>query len=329
MLNISSALISIALCQAGQLILDDLHAQFLTAQYLGEPGYQIHYFLVFFLDLFTLHAGEALQAHFQNSLGLDFRQLELTDKPFLGGIGVFRASYQGNHLIQVIQGYQVALQYVGAFLGLAFFILGTPYHYFVTVLHIMMDNILQVEGLRPAFDQRHIIYPERGLKLGVFVQVVEDNIGDGILFQIIHNAHTVAVAFIADVRNTLQLLFINQGSGLLNHRSFVYLVRYFGYDDLLLTRFGGFEVRFGTHYYASAAGSIGGFYSTIAVNGTPGREIRGRNVLHEFFHRNITVVDIRFDAVYYFGKVMGWHIGSHSHSYTGGTIEQQIWKLGR
>src|ERR1700728_1906604 len=112
----------------------------------------------------------------------------------------------------------------------------------------MIDKTLQYVGQAqfarlPVDDGQHDD-AEVDLELGVLVEIVEDDFGLLAALQLEDDAHAVAVAFVANLGDALDLLVVYQAGGGFNETRFVDLVRDLGDDDrfAVLSRFlgGGF-----------------------------------------------------------------------------------------
>ena len=98
---------------------DDFQYEFFRSKNLPEPANRGKNLLVFIGDLVALQASQPLQAHLQNGLGLNCRELELGDEPFSGLIRRSAAADERDDLVQVIEGLDQAFQDVGPLLGFA------------------------------------------------------------------------------------------------------------------------------------------------------------------------------------------------------------------
>ena len=96
---------------------------------------------------------------------------------------------------------------------LAQFVFGAPADHFNAVVDEELDAIDQAQFARLAVDDREHDDAEADLQLGVLIQIVEDHLGLLAAFEFEHDAHAVAVAFIADVADALDLLVVDQRRG--------------------------------------------------------------------------------------------------------------------
>ena len=80
-----------------------------------------------------------------------------------------------------------------------------------------LQHLPQIHQLRAAIIQCQHIGPEAGLQLRVAIKLIEYHIGHSVAFQFDNHAHTVAVAFIAQIGNALNGLVAHQFGDFLNH----------------------------------------------------------------------------------------------------------------
>ena len=84
----------------------------------SQPTDQLRRLLVLLQDLVSLEAGQPLQAHVQDGLGLDLREAEGVDEPLLGGWRIDRGADELDHRIEVIQRDFQPFEDMGAFFRL-------------------------------------------------------------------------------------------------------------------------------------------------------------------------------------------------------------------
>ena len=289
--------VAVAVLDFLQLIADNLLLHLRRSQYLIEVVNLPHQLLELGHDFVALQAREALQAHIQNGAGLYLAQSVLFDELRAGGIAVAGASDKGNNLVQVVEGDEQTLQDVGSFLGLGQLVAGTTHDNVGPVLDEILNQLLEVERHRPALHQADIIDAERALQLGFLIQVVEDHRIEGILLQVIHDAHPVAVRLVAQVRNALDDLVVNQGRRALNHAGLVHHVGNLGHHNLVLARFADLEMRFGPHHDAAPPRLKRLPDALVAVDDATRGEVGRRDVLHELGDGDFVVFQIGRNAV--------------------------------
>ena len=217
---------------------------------------------------------------------------------------------------------------MGTFLGLGQLVSGPADDDFGPMLDKVLNELLEVQRHRTALHKTHVVDPEGALQLRVLVEVIEHHAGHGIALEVVDDAHSVAVRLVAHIRNTLNLLVVNERGGLLNHRGLVHHIGNFGNNDLFLAGFAGFEACFCPHNYATPTGFEGLLNALIAVDDAARGEVRSRDVLHQLGHRDIRVFEVGNDAAHYLGQVVRGHVGGHAHGDSRSAVHQQIGKLG-
>jgi len=171
---------------------------------------------------------------------------------------------------------------------------------------------------------------ERTLHLGLLVEMIEDYLGVLITFQVNDNSHPVTVRLVPEVGNPLQLLLPHQLGNLDHQIRLVHLIRNLGHNDRLpLGLFLGFNKCPGPHLYDAAAGLVTRDNTLATINETTGGKIRTRNNLDQLFEGELRIADKGDDPVDYLREIVGRDIGGHADRYSGGTVHQQVRKLGR
>ena len=118
----------------------------------------------------------------------------------------------------------------------------------------MLDGLNQAHFLRLSIYDSQENHGKTFLHRGVLEQLVEHDLRLAAALQFDHNAHAVAVAFIADIAYVVDDLVVYELGHALDQAGFVYLVGNFGDDDGLAIFVEGFDGGFGAHHEAAAAG---------------------------------------------------------------------------
>ena len=93
------------------------------------------------------------------------------------------------------------------------------------------EHLGQRERARHAADQGDVDDAEGGLHLGVLVELVEHDLGDGLALELDDEAHAVAVGLVAQVADLGDLLLLDQLDDVLDERRPVDLVGQLGDHD--------------------------------------------------------------------------------------------------
>ena len=324
-----AALVAELLLHFQELVLDDAHAEGLVLQDGLESADQLHQLIVLGAQFVALESGQLLEAHVEDGPGLDLAQLELLHQAVTGVFRRLAAPDEGNDLIQVVDGNDEPLQDVGPLLRLAQFILGPAHDDIVTVLEVVEDHLPQVQQLRTPLDQGNVVDREAGLELRVLVQLVEDHVRDGVPLEIKHDPHALPVGLVPDLADAVNLLVVDEVSGLANHVGLVDLVGNLLDNDLLLAGAGLLETGLAAHHDPAAAGLVGILHPFHPVDDTAGGEVWSLDVLHQPLHGDVRLVDHRHAAIDHLRQVVGRHVGRHADRDACGTVDEEVGNLGR
>ena len=175
-----------------------------------EPLDQRQDLVVFGDDLVALQAGQTVQAHVEDRLGLDVGEGETGHQTFLGFGGIGAGLDDLDDLVEILQGDLEPFEDVGAGLGLFQLEDAAPGDDLLAVIDEPVENLAQGQDPRLAGDDGEHDDAEGGLHLGHLVELVEDDLGDGVLLQLDDDAHAVAVRFVAQIGDPLDLLVLDQ-----------------------------------------------------------------------------------------------------------------------
>ena len=152
--DLGAALVGVLAADLEQLVLDDLEHEGDVAEDLLVPGDLLAQLGELVLDLVALEAGEAAQAHLEDGVGLDLREPEALDEASLGLDVGLRPADDLDDLVDVVERDDVALEDVGALLGLAQLVARAPDDDVLLVLDVVVEHLLEVQRARHAVDER-------------------------------------------------------------------------------------------------------------------------------------------------------------------------------
>ncbi len=116
---------------------------------------------------------------------------------------------------------------MGAFLRFAQVVLRPAPHHNDAMVDEKLQRLNQRQRARLAMDDGQHDHPERVLKLGMLVEIVQNHFRLLAALHLNDNAHAVAVGFVANVGDALDLLVLHQLRNALNDPGFVDLIREF------------------------------------------------------------------------------------------------------
>ena len=238
--------------------------------------------------------------------------------------GILRAADQRDHLVDVGDRNRQAHQDVGAVARLAEQILGAPLHHLFAERDEGGEHVLEVHHQRPAAVERHHIGTERGLQRREAVELVEHDLALGVALELDDDAIAVAVGFVAQVGDALDLLIAHQLGDALDHGRLVHLVRDLGDDDRLALLAHGLEGDLAAHDDRAAAGVIGVTDAAAAEDDAAGREVRPRHDANQIVDAQGRIVDQRVAGVDQLAEIVRRDVGRHADGDAAGAVDQQV-----
>src|SRR6266498_2029702 len=272
------------------------------------------------------------ELHVEYRLRLNLSELELVDQPLLGVVRGPRPADQLDDLVDDVDGLLEALQDVRAAPGLLQLVRRAVAYDLAAEGDEFVERLGQVEDLRLAVDDREVDHPERDLHLRHLVQLVQDDLRDGVAFEFDDDADLLlrrrfAVGLVADLRNALDLLVIDQVGDLFDQLRLVDLERDLGDDDgVALLGAAPDAVDRGPRpkLHHAAPGLVSLLDAFAAVNEPAGGEIRARHDLdqvRELGFRSLEEVNGRLDDL---AQIVRRNLGRHADGDPVRTVDQQV-----
>src|SRR3989440_4831287 len=310
--DLGAALVAEAVRQLRQLLLEDLEAPRLGAEDLLALLDELAEFLELILELGDLEGGEPGEPHVEDLGRLLLRQLEALAQGRVGRGHVLRLTNDLHHLVDVVDGDLQAFENVLAVLRPLQLELGAPRDDRVTVLDEVLEQLLQSHLLRRAVDQGQHDRAERGLHLGVLVQLVQHHRGDRIALQIDDDPHALAVGVVLDVRDAVELLVVGELGDLRDQVRLVHLIGNLGDDDLLLAaRFLLLDHGTRPQHDPSPALLVALLDAVATVHDRAGGEVGALDGLAEILDGRIRVVHQVIDRLDRLGEVVRRDVRGH------------------
>src|SRR5262245_58391407 len=222
-----------------------------------------------------------------------------------------------------------AFEYMEALFRLAQVVGGAPRHHFFTVIQESFKRLFEIEYPWAAVGNGEHVDAERFLQRGVLIELIENDVGYRIAFELDDDTHPFAVRFIAKIRDPINFLLLYQTGNLLDNPILIDHEGDFTDDDLLFT--GPFD-RLGeslaSHLNDAFTLVISLSDRLLAVNETASREIRPRDILHQLLDGEIRIFHQGNQSIDHFPQIVRWNIGCHADRDTRGTVDQQIGNAG-
>ncbi len=316
--------VRVLLPNLAHLVLDDLQHQRHVAENPLIPGDLLAQLGELLLDLGALQAGQAAQAHLEDRVRLCFRQAEALNKAGFRLHVVGARLDDGDDLVDVVERDDVALEDVGALLGLAQVVPGAAEDDFLLVLHVVEEHVLQRQLPRHAVDECELDDADARLERGVLVELVHDHLRDHALLELDDHAHALAIGLVAQVGDLRQLLLANQFGDLENQLGLVHRVGDLGDDDPHPAGRRLLGVCLPTHLDRSATRLVRRHDALAAHDHAAGREVRSRDVLHQAFGGDLRIVDERARGVDHLTQVVREDVRGHTHRDTGRAVDEQV-----
>ena len=296
--DLGAALVAEPVGDRDQLILHQRVPPRLRGQQGFEVGDHAAHFLDLLLQLLALEPGELGEAHVEDRLGLDFRQLEAELELRARARRVLGGANDLDDRIDVVDGDLQPLEDVLALLRLVQLELRPTHDHLVAVRHVVGDRRLDPHFLRDEAlgvrvgDERQHDHAERRLQLRVLVQVLQHHPGDRVALELDNDPQAVAVALVSQVGDPLELLVAYQLGDVLDDRLRIDLVRHLGDHDLRpVGRLALLDRRPRAHHDLAAP------RLAVVVDPLPAhdvgarREIRALEVLLQVPRRRLGIVD--------------------------------------
>ena len=138
---------------------------------------------------------------------------------------------------------------------------------------------------------RHHVKIVIDLQIRIFKEIIQNQLGIGILFQLNSNTKPVTVRLIPHFCNASYLIIDPNVINLLDQNSFVNVIRNFSDNNLLFAAFELFNLRPRTHDNAPLSSLIGFLNLISPLHNSSRWKVRARQKLHEFVNLSFGVVN--------------------------------------
>ncbi len=284
------------------------------------------------LDLVRFEGGQAAEGQLEDRLRLDEGQLEALDQSGPRRLGVTRGADECDHLVEVGQGDEQALQDVGAILGAAQLVLRAPHDDLALVVDVVADDLAQRQGARHVVDEGDHVDAECVLHRRVLVELVEHDLGKRVALELDHEPHPVAIGFVAQVADLGDLLVDHEVADLEDQApvaTLADLVGQLGDDDRLLALPDRLDVRLGLDADPAATGGVGVADALASEDRPRRREVGALDVLHQPLDVDRRIVDVGDGGPDDLAEVVGRDVRRHADRDPGAAVDEQVGEAGR
>ena len=190
----------------------------------------------------------------------------------------------------------------------------------------VFDRLDQPHFLRLPVDHGQQNHAEAFLHRGVLEELVEHDLRFGSALEFDHDAHAVAIAFVANVGDVVDGLVVDQVGDALDQACLIHLVRNLGDDDRLLVLVDVFDGGPGAHHETAAASAVRLEDSGATVNDGRRRKIRSLHKFQNLRQLRSGIIHQRDRGIDDLGQVVRRNLGRHANRDAIGPVDQQVGK---
>ena len=278
---------------------------------------------VFRLDLAALEAGELVEAEFEDGVGLALGERVLRHQLLLGLVAIGGGADDFDEVVEVIEGDDVALEDVGAVLGLLEAELRAAGDDIAAVLDVALNEFLDVHLLRPLLVEGEQGDTEGGLEGGLLEELVDDDLGLFAALELDDDAG-VFVGLVAEVADAVELLLADELGDAEDEGVAVNVVGDLGDDDLLHAALEFLGVGLAAGADDALAGLEVAEDALAAGNDAAGRIVGALDDGAEVVDGDARVVDDGDGRVDDLVEVVRRDVGRHADGDAGRAVHQQV-----
>ena len=197
-----------------------------------------------------------------------------------------------------------------------------------TELNEILNDLEQVEHVRPVADDRQQRDAVAHLQFRVLVEIVQHHVGQFAAFEFDDDPHAVARRLVAQIGDAFELFLSHQCGDVRHHVRFVDLVGNLGdHDRCAITFFVLFERRPASDDHVAAAFTVRFEDAGATDHEAAGGEVWGLDVLQQraktILFRGVAQGDHGHHTVEHFAHVVRRDVGRHADSDTGRSVDKQ------
>src|SRR4029453_9829412 len=267
---------------------------------------------VLLLELAALQGGQPAQLHVQDGGGLELGERVALHQLGPGGVGRLGVADQVDDLVEVGEGDQQALEDVGPLLGLAQLVAGPADDNGDLVGDVVRQHLGQVEHPRDPVDQGQHDHAEAVRELGVLVELVEDDLGDGVAAALDDQAGAFLVGLVGDVDDAVEAALADQVADADQQAVPRDLVGELGDDDALAAAVVLLDADLGPDPDGAAPGQQGVADPGGAHDRGAGGEVGALDPAEQVLAGQLGVIDQGDGGVDDLAQVVGRDLGRHA-----------------
>ena len=234
-----------------------------------------------------------------------------------------------NDFVDVVESHEIALEDVGTSLRLLEVEAGATGHHVDLVVDIVLQHLAKRQELGHAIHECQVDHAEGGLELGELIQVVEDDLRDDVLLELDDETNALLVRLVAEVRDALESLLVDELGDLLLEGALVDLVGHLGKDEAGAAGLRRLDVGLGANGQRAATGLIGIANAIGAHDLGACREVRAGHDRHELIGRRVRVIDEHARGLDGLTEVVRRNVGRHANRDAVAAVDQEVRETGR
>ena len=328
MLNTCQTRCLIGLFHLIQLTDHDLFQHFWILQNIVQLLYFIQQCGIFLTQLRNIRGRQTIQPHGNDCLCLCIAEGKGIHDAALGIRLVLAGTNQCNDFIQ--NGYRLdqTLQNMAAVFLLFQIEAASALDHLTAMLNKGIQHRSQTHLNRTLVNNRHNIIIIGNLQIGIFIQIIQNHLGIGILFHIHNDTQPVAVTLIPHIENPLDFFVQTDIINFFDHVALDHFIRNFCNDDLLYS-FLLFDVCLTADDDAALSGFKGFPDSFNSLYDSSGWKIRSLYVFHQLIQTAVRMLDTIHSRIDCLAQIMRRNIGRIPGSNTRNAVNQQVGITGR
>ncbi len=174
------------------------------------------------------------------------------------------------------------------------------------------------------FDDAEEDDAEGFLHLRVLEEVVENELRFLAALDFHHDAHAVAVGFVADIGDAFDFFGLNELGDTLNQPGLVHLERDFRDDDAFAILARLLDGGLGAHDERTAAGLVRLQDAVAAGDVAAGGKIGAGQNFHYVFERGVRLFDEQDGGFNHFAQIVRWNVRRHADGDAGSSVDEKI-----